>query len=418
MAAETVDAPVRYGGPRNVIERLICRWLFRLMIQDGKIAVDYGLGAAGDTAEFVIACPTLWAAIKIVLAPNLNVGETFVAGDWFLRRGKLSDFIALIKANPPRFYGAYYRCVSQFRGFRFYVEQFFLRRYFTRQVRSHYELDPVIYEFILDPELVYTCAFFDTPEDTLADAQQRKIATVISRMRLPEGPSHVLDIGCGWGATERALVRTYPEANVCGLTISRAQVEWASVRDQEHLSDGERARIEYRVEDFAAHKRRGHYDSICVVGLIEHVGLGGYGEFFRFIHDALKPGGTAVVHTIVAPVSEFPSNRWMDKHIFIGGYAPSVSELTHAIEQVPLALTGAYLHAPSEYRRTIEHWLENLQANRLRLIDHALARAGDREAAERTFRMWDFYLSAVRNMFDPSESQTYQIAHICVSKRP
>jgi cyclopropane-fatty-acyl-phospholipid synthase len=418
MAAETIDVPARYRGPRNAFERLVCRWLFQLMINDNRIAVDYGSGAAADQAEFVVACPTLWATIKIVFAPNLNVGETFVTGDWFLRRGRLSDFIALIKTNPPRFYGAYYRFISQFRGFRFFIEQFFLRRYFTRQVRSHYELDSAIYELILDPELVYTCAFFETPEDTLPEAQQRKIATVIGRMKLPEGPSQVLDIGCGWGATERALVRAYPEANVCGLTISRTQVVWASVRDQGSLSDNQRARIEYRLEDFTAHARRNHYDGVCVVGMIEHVGLGGYEEFFRFIHDALKPGGTAVVHTIVSPVSEFPSNRWMDKHVFVGGYAPSVSELTRAVEQVPLGLTGVHLYSPTEYRRTIEYWLEKLRANRQRLIGHVLSRARSREAAEQTYRMWDFYLSGVRNMFDPEEPQTHQIAHICVSKRP
>src|SRR5690348_5931025 len=107
MAAETIDAPARYRGPRNAFERLVGRWLFRLMIKDSRIAIDYGSGVSIDHAEFIVACPTLWAAIKIVLAPNLNVGETFVAGDWFLLRGTLSDFIALIKTNPPRFYGAY-----------------------------------------------------------------------------------------------------------------------------------------------------------------------------------------------------------------------------------------------------------------------------------------------------------------------
>ena len=183
MAVEAVHIPARYRRPRNAFERLLCRWLFQLMIKDSRIAVDYGLGTATDQTEFVVACPTLWAAIKIVLAPNLNVGETFVAGAWFLERGRLSDFIALIKTNPPRLYGGYYRFISQFRGFRFYIEQFYLRGYFTRQVRSHYELDAAIYELILDPELVYTCAFFETSEDTLAEAQQRKITTVKRRRK-------------------------------------------------------------------------------------------------------------------------------------------------------------------------------------------------------------------------------------------
>jgi cyclopropane-fatty-acyl-phospholipid synthase len=198
--------------------------------------------------------------------------------------------------------------------------------------------------------MLYTCAFFADGATSLASAQQNKIATTIDRMSLLPGAKRVLDIGCGWGAMARALTRRYSDVEVCGLSISAGQIDWAKKKDREVLSVDQAHRIEYQLEDYVHHDGRGRYDGITVVGMIEHVGLGGYAEFFRKLHEFLKPGGSAVVHTIVSPLPAVPTNSWIDRHIFTGGYAPSISELVASVEQLPFHIVGIHVALPSHHR--------------------------------------------------------------------
>lgn len=398
----------------------MCRALFRLMVNDRRVLVDFGQVEAGplaaDEVQFIVAPPRLWRSICILLRPDFWAGEGFIRGDWYLKKGCLAEFLRIVEVHAPRPFRAYYQLLSGFRGAGFYLKQHLFSRYFTRKARAHYDIDPAIYSMILDPEMVYTCAFFDDGHRTLAEAQQNKIATAIGRMGLPVERPRVLDIGCGWGATERALVRQHPSAEICGLSISANQIRWAARRDADTLTRSQAARIEYRVEDFERHDRAEYYDGICAIGMIEHVGLSGFGGFFAQIGRLLRPGGTALIHSIVCPISASPTNRWIDKRIFMGGYAPSLAELIAAIELHPLSVSSIHLHGPTHYRRTIEAWTENLEANAGRMRDYLRANDLSRVQAERIVLTWRFYLNGVRNMFDDKPSKTHQIAQICIKK--
>ncbi len=390
------------------------------MIRDRRIAIDFGQAdpecARSDDAQFIVAPPPLWRSLRILLRPNFWTGETFINGDWYLKKGDLAEFLRIIRKQAPRLFAAYYEYLSSFRGLSYYLGQYTLNRYFTRKARKHYDIDALIYEMILDDEMFYTCAFFDDQHPTLAEAQQNKIATAIARMDLPVESPRVLDIGCGWGATERALVRRHPSAEICGLSISASQIEWAVQKDVRSLTPLQAARIEYRLQDYEHHERAGYYDSICVIGMIEHVGLGGYRAFFSQIERLLRPGGTALIHTIVCPVSASPTNRWIDKYIFTGGYAPSVAELVSAIESQPLRVSNIHLHGPANYRRTIEAWIRNLAANADRMRAYLKANNLSDGEAEKIMLTWQFYLSGVRNMFDEDEPRTHQVAQVCIKK--
>lgn len=406
--------PHGYKPPYRRIERWICKQIFRLMISSKCVHVDFDID--GHDADFVLAPPRLWPTLKVLLAPNMCIGETFVAGQWYLKKGALRDFLHVIKRDAHGLYGRYFTFVSRLRGARYYVGQHILNRYYTRKAKRHYEVDAKIYEMILDPEMAYTCAFFDAEHRSLAAAQMNKFATLIARMSLPTGSSRVLDIGCGWGALERAMVRAHPSVEVCGLSISNNQIAWAKEHNQSALSCEQRRRIEYRLEDYEAHQRAEYYDAVTAVGMIEHVGLGGYKKFFSAVHKFLKPGGVAVIHTIVCPSPMIPTNSWIDRHIFTGGYSPSVSEVLAVIERQQFRLAGVYIQPPEDYRKTIECWIDNLVMN----LDHMreyLASVGiSGPEIDRFVRMWLFYLSGVRNIFDASNPRSRQIAHLCIRK--
>jgi cyclopropane-fatty-acyl-phospholipid synthase len=153
-----------------------------------------------------------------------------------------------------------------------------------------------------------------------------------------------------------------------------------------------------------------------VIGMIEHVGLGGYDTFFDRVYKFLKPGGTALVHTIVSPMAADPTNRWIDRHIFTGGYSPSVSELVRAIERYPFRIAGLYLYRPRHYRRTIACWLENFKSN-VGDLSHYLEQLGESEArADKFIRTWLFYLSGVRNMFSEDDPRSHQVIQVAIKK--
>jgi cyclopropane-fatty-acyl-phospholipid synthase len=350
-------------------------------------------------------------------APDLWVGESFIAGSWYLIKGNLADFLNYVEQDAVGPLRMYYNFLSSLRGLRYYLRQYILNKYYTRQVSRHYDIDSRIYEMILDDEMLYTCAFFLDEEQSLESAQQNKLTTTIDRLSLSYGPVHVLDIGCGWGGLARALVRQHHEVKVCGLTISKTQLISAHKRDVHSLSAEQVNRIEYRLEDYIDHKRSDYYDAVSVVGMIEHVGLGGYPKFFGQINRFLRPGGTAVVHTIVSPTPAAPTNRWIDRHIFTGGYAPSISELVRAAERASFRISGVHIYEPLHYRRTIQCWLGNFISN-IAVIRGYLRTLKYTELDIDVFvRTWVFYLSAVRNMFVGSEHRSsHQVVQLVLRK--
>jgi cyclopropane-fatty-acyl-phospholipid synthase len=407
--------PTAYRGPRSPVERYLCQRLFGVMIQTDLVQLQMD-DDAEPSAPFVVAPPDLWTTVRIITDPGFWVGESYVAGRWYLRRGALADFLDTIQREAPRRFASYYRLVHRLRRWHHLLGQHLVNRSYTRQVKSHYDVDPILYGYILDDELVYTCGFFDAAHTSLSEAQQNKLQITLSRLALNGQRARVLDIGCGWGAAERAFVRQYQDGEICGLSISTGQIAWAKAKDEGSLTASDRERVEYRHEDYAQHDRPGYYDAVFAIGMIEHVGLGGYRQFFQQVGRLLAPGGTGLVHSILAPVSDIPSNRWIDRYIFRGGYAPSLAELTHAIESQPLRVTAIHLHEPSNYRTTLQSWIDNFHANLERLTGYLQGKGFGVARVEATIRTWEFYLSSVRNMFDPRAAHTHQTVQICFSK--
>jgi len=66
-------------------------------------------------------------------------------------------------------------------------------------VRHHYDVSNRFYEMLLGPSLVYSCAYFASPDDSLERAQERKLELICRKLRLQPG-ERLLDIGCGWGS--------------------------------------------------------------------------------------------------------------------------------------------------------------------------------------------------------------------------
>ena len=258
-----------------------------------------------------------------------------------------------------------------------------------RNVHHHYDLGNSLYSLFLDDDWQYSCAYFDDPSISLDEAQRRKKDHIARKLRL-DGRQTVLDIGCGWGGMALHLA---PRARaVTGITLSQEQLDLGRMR----IRDA-RGNISLEMRDFRL--ETGRFDRIVSVGMLEHVGPANLPMFFRKVSACLEDDGIALIHTIGRVGTPGPTDPFISKYIFPGGYLPSLSQLTSAIEKTDLAvgdIETLFLH----YARTLHHWRQRYMANRHRAVamyDEFFA------------RIWELYLASSEASFRNGNLAVYQI---------
>src|ERR1041384_7420472 len=117
-----------------------------------------------------------------------------------------------------------------------------------RNVAHHYDLDGRLYSLFLDADQQSSCAYFETPDQSLDDAQlakKRHLAAKLMLNRRRDNESlRTLDIGCGWGGLGLYLAE-FCRARVTGVTLSEEQWRRAGERAVEkNLSDV----VEFRMQ--------------------------------------------------------------------------------------------------------------------------------------------------------------------------
>jgi len=261
-------------------------------------------------------------------------------------------------------------------------------------VRHHYDVSNEFYRLVLGPSMVYSCAYFASPHDSLEDAQGRKLDAICRKLRLGAG-ERLLDVGCGWGSLVLHAARRYG-ARAVGVTLSEPQAELARERIREA---GLEHRCEVRVQDYRE-VDDGPYDKIASVGMYEHVGAARLDAYMRRLRELARPGGLVLNHGIVR-LAPGPRNR----NTFIWRYVFPDGEL-HPVGRVVAALEGAGLELRDaeslreHYALTLRFWLANLAANR----EDAIAAAG----AERE-RIWRLYMTGSALAFERGEISVQQL---------
>jgi cyclopropane-fatty-acyl-phospholipid synthase len=267
-----------------------------------------------------------------------------------------------------------------------------------RNVAHHYDLSSDLYELFLDPDWQYSCAYFESPNHTLEQAQLAKKRHLASKLMLDQPGLNVLDIGSGWGGLGIYLHQE-TGANVTGVTLSREQQAYATERTKAlNIDDA----VGFHLRDYREDANT--YDRIVSVGMFEHVGVKHYVEFFRKVESLLKEDGVALIHTIARWDGPSVTNPWLRKYIFPGGYCPSLSEVFTALEKTGLkALDVEMLRL--HYADTLKHWSRNFQASRDKVKEIY---------DERFCRMWEFYLAGAEIAF---RHQDHMVAQIQLARR-
>ena len=326
---------------------------------------------------------------RLLRDPDMAVGEAYMDGDWWPGEGGLLPVFELYFRNRGEFGGS--RLRSWLRAALWFLREANGRLRARRNVQHHYDLDAELFRRFLDEDLHYSCAYFERDGMRLEAAQRAKCRHIAGKLCLSPG-ERVLDIGCGWGGMAFHLARNHG-VEVTGLTLSQDQYDEARRRARElGLED----RVHFRLQDYREH--HGDYDAVVSVGMFEHVGRPQYQTFFDSVHGLLAPRGRALIHTIGRSGPPADSQSWIQRHIFPGGYIPSLSESARPIEHSGLVLSDLEIWR-KHYARTLAAWNERFQAARGVFAERL---------GERFCRMWEFYLIGCRAIFEWGDLVVFQ----------
>jgi len=334
---------------------------------------------------------TTEAERRVLLNPELALGEIYMEGNFVVENGTIADALAILMDQPdvlprlarPRWWMRY--LVRRLR-------QFNPRGRSRSNVAHHYDLDGRLYSLFLDADRQYSCGYFDTPDVSLDDAQLAKKRHLAAKLLIRRG-DRVLDIGSGWGGLGLYLAEM-AGADVTGITLSNEQLQASNARAAErNLTDTAR----FLLQDYR--DVIGPFDRIVSVGMFEHVGVHHYDTFFRRCADLLTDDGLMVLHSIGRSTGPDATSPWIAKYIFPGGYIPALSEVFPAVERAGLLVCDIEI-LRLHYAETLKAWRERFMARReeaVQLYD------------ERFVRMWEFYLAASEMAFRKQGMMNFQI---------
>ncbi len=349
----------------------------------------------GESFDIEVLSPRLWR--DWVLRGSYGLGETYVDKKWDIEPDRLEPFIrALLQHGSAdlRPFEKLYHSIARRLGRGFDAND---PASSHAQSSHHYERGNELFESFLDESMIYTCAFFDDPDWDLATAQRRKIDVTLERLDLFKG-ARVLDIGCGWGTT--AIEAARRGAVTTGIALAAQQIELAKLRAAEQQMS-----VEFEVADYRvfAQQNAGTFDRIVSVGMFEAVGRRQFDTFFDAIASLLKPGGKALVHSMVDwPFG--PIIPWLERYIFPGGEVPGAQDMIASSARAGLRVAaGPFRHSGLDYALTLAHWRTRFEANYPRL-DHG-------KYPEKFKRLWLLYLAGSEAAFRGTTLHIVQIVY-------
>jgi cyclopropane-fatty-acyl-phospholipid synthase len=377
------------------MDRLL-RYFLRQFIRRGAMTFTTARGEKftcgdGTGAHIFARFLTADAERRILLNPELALGETYMEGSFVVENGSIADALAILMDQPdvvpdwakPQWWLRYLAR---------HLRQFNPRGRARNNVAHHYDLDGRLYSLFLDSDKQYSCAYFENADMSLDDAQLAKKRHIAAKL-LIRPRDRILDIGSGWGGLGLYLAET-TGANVTGVTLSAEQLQVSNARATEKkLAQS----AKFVLEDYR--DIPGPFDRIVSVGMLEHVGVDFYDTYFKRCAELLTEDGVLLLHSIGRSEGPDVTNPWIAKYIFPGGYIPALSEVLPSIERAGLLVCDIEI-LRLHYAETLKAWRERFMARReeaIQLYD------------ERFARMWEFYLACSEMAFRKQNLMNFQI---------
>lgn len=379
---------------------LLARFLSNFFKKEGIVLVDYQ-GQKYICGELLNKEKPITLKLlkknqnwKLVLYPELYLGEEYFKGNIEIENGTIHDFMNLVFKNLGRKKINIYSTVinNLYYGWKFITNHNFIKTS-KKNAEIHYNRGEDIYDWMLDNEhRQYSCAIFKSPKESLDQAQTNKIEHIVKKLDLKPG-QRVLEIGCGWGGLSRYIAKKIG-CEVHGVSLASNQIDFCKNKAREQKLDN---LLSYEICDYR--EVTGTWDRIVNVGFLEHVSPKFYKTFFKKIYDLMKKDGICLTHSIATTNPPAAPNPFISKYIFPGGKVPTASQLVKNIEKTGLIISG-WESLIDHYNFTLDHWRDRFLQNS--------ERAKKVYGAE-FVRLWDYYLSSCSASFKWGDLLVYQI---------
>ena len=342
-----------------------------------------------------------WSVCRMALKRgDIGFAEAFIEGRW-----SSPDIVALLQlflsnrdALEQLIFGSWWG------GLLARVRHLFnrnSRRGSRRNIHAHYDIGNPFYRLWLDETMNYSSALFEGDlTRPMAQAQRAKILRALREVQLQPG-QRVLEIGCGWGALAECAAGDF-NAQVVGLTLSDEQLAFARERMQRTgLSD----RADLRLQDYrdVMQAEREPFDAVVSIEMFEAVGRAYWGDYFRTLRDALKPGGHACIQSITIRDDLFEryvrSTDFIQQYIFPGGMLPSAEVFRAEARKAGLEVVNEFAFG-TDYAETLRRWRAAFLAR-----DGQVRQLG---FDTRFMRIWEFYLAYCEAAFATGSTNVVQ----------
>jgi cyclopropane-fatty-acyl-phospholipid synthase len=337
------------------------------------------------------------AAVRILLHGETGAGEAYMDGLWSSPDLEGLIELAALNRSALALTQGWWRFAFQLPRTVAHRARRNSKGQARRNIAAHYDLSNELYRLFLDESLTYSSAVFETPDQTLEDAQRSKYRRIAEGAGLKDG-MHVLEIGSGWGGFALYAAGELG-CRVTSVTISKEQHDLA--RERVHAA-GLDDLVDIQMRDYR--DIEGTFDAVVSIEMLEAVGAEYYDTYFQAVERALKPGGKFSLQVITFPDVAYEAQRrganWIQTYIFPGGLCPSVSVIEQSLHGTRLLIRGMTDIGPS-YARTLRAWRTRF----LGRLDAVRALGFD----ERFIRMWEYYLALSEAGFATGLSQDAQI---------
>jgi len=267
-----------------------------------------------------------------------------------------------------------------------------------RNISAHYDLGNDLFELFLDPTMMYSCAYYKTPDMSLDDAAVAKLDRICQKLELSP-QDHLLEIGTGWGGFAIHAAKNYG-CHVTTTTISQEQYELAR---QRVVKEGLQDRITLLTNDYR--DLEGQYDKLVSIEMIEAIGHQYLDTYFEKCSSLLKPNGMMLLQAITIADQRYESALrdvdYIKKFIFPGGFLPSITAMSASVAKVSDMKMFHLDDMGPHYAKTLADWRQRFFDQIQQVREHGYSDA--------FIRMWEYYLNYCEGGFLERDIGTVQM---------
>jgi cyclopropane-fatty-acyl-phospholipid synthase len=339
-----------------------------------------------STVQLRVRSPKFYS--EIAFGGSIGAGEAYIHGYWAC--SELSDLLSILLRNREVLeqLDSGLALLGKPMQKLFHALNKNTLKGSRKNVAAHYDLGNDFYELWLDPKMMYSGAYFDTPDTSLEDAATEKLDRICRKLNLTAEDS-VIEIGTGWGGFALYAARHYG-CHVTTTTISEQQHNYAK---QAIADAGLADKITLLLKDYR--DLEGRFDKLVSIEMIEAVGHEFHDTYFRKCCDLLKPDGQMLLQSITIADQRYDQYKtgvdFIKRYIFPGGCLTSVTDMSRIMTKHTDMRVIHLEDIGPHYATTLRHWHDRFFAR----IDE-VRELGYSDAF---IRMWQFYLNYCESAF-------------------